>query len=390
MRAERGHAGVAAVLQREQAREHAARRAAAAADALPPTLRSIAQGRAALTGGGGGGEGGGGEHGGDTECALVVGTPGDPLPSSPAALRGGRGRMQVVVRWAAWRGLDAALSDGVFDAARAGRAAGQTHLVDVRTGTSLAVARGGARWPAWAPDASCLPTALRSGCVIPRHRLTAGEGGDDVRWPLISVHVPGELRLAAASSVAGASSASSAAISIPVAVLLVCYNPFPSGTPPLSFDVTAPAAAAVAAGADASHALVESGGAALQPGGHAALLAWEGVRCHRVRGLQPGQLMTVRLSARVSLPEGGSGALPSGSRANNSVANVNTTSHVGGSAAAVHDEVARRLLLDVCDRVLVEWVAEGASSSSGGGNEGGMDGAGAGIVRFVKTLRVAS
>lgn len=93
LRLSHSHAVIHGTIARARNAEHERRRAAAAADALPPTLRSIRMSKQA---GGGSGDGGKGD-GYDEEEDDVDVEP--PLPSSLAALSGGRGAITLVVGW---------------------------------------------------------------------------------------------------------------------------------------------------------------------------------------------------------------------------------------------------------------------------------------------------
>ena len=159
LRLVRSQAALTAAVHEERVGERSRRRAAAAADALPPTLKSIAAVRNAAVAAADASSGGSGEAEGTPAGRQLLLCDAAP-PTSAAALSGGRHHVHVVVRWARWPTLAAAMSDGLVEdggeggavtsslgAARPRQHAGFLAALGVRTGagrgtrTNTAVAR---------------------------------------------------------------------------------------------------------------------------------------------------------------------------------------------------------------------------------------------------------
>jgi hypothetical protein len=312
MRLSLAHRTVFGTIRDARKKEHERRRAAEAADALPPTLRSI---RLAKQGGAGGedGDGDGDEEEEEQEPAAA------PLPASTQALTLGRAALSVVVSWTrAGAGGDAQPRSGrlfihrlaVGGGVGGGAGAGASGLVRAGAGAVPAwIARDAARLAALAAAAGGAGAQQQRGqpqlMQAPRAGVPSRPGGAPrPGQPPAAAHAAPFLPLVATLD----------APSSPVAIggggatlplLLAVYNAGPAGSRPITFDVllTGGAAAPAPESHDgAAEGTSSTGGAGAYAPLPVSPLVWLGPSSVRVTALRPGHRVAVPLSALVTEP----------------------------------------------------------------------------------------
>ena len=296
IRAARASVAFAARVAWERRREHASRLAAAATDALPPTLRSIAQERAAA------GRDAVADASGDGGASRLPWAAGvAPLPSSLGSLAAaGRAAMHIAVRWRA------GVRDGAAVPSSPATCEALTDVCDIPTSLSLSSASAGGPWPQWGPDIS-QPLPLPPQFTPPA-------------WAALTPSVSSDLPLLM-SAIATVASARSNAVDI----TLFLYNASADDATALSLEIalldgtgasataltaaTSPAGAGADAAAGRPAALHSQAPPLLPPAPHSNLL-WTGPSVLRVASLAPGGTARVTLPAVLAPAAAGGGGAP--------------------------------------------------------------------------------